>query len=440
MQADHASGPAPAPGWDVEVIADSDSRWKWGATLARRLAPQGPVRVHATLLRGASCPSERQLADVGEPAATVHRLGLGEAARRLATTDAQVVVLACIGGGVQALLHALARAWAGRARRPVVVTGYVGLVYEKTVDGLLLRAGADVVLANSAADTERFRAVYRAAGADPDSIVRTALPFLGGAAHDPQAAGRDRPFTLTYVTQPGVPATKAERRYALTQAARHARRHPDRRVIVKLRARAGERTTHVEPYPLPGLVAAHELPGNLEFVHGPMAPVLDRTDLCVTVSSTAALEAVHRGIPTAVLTDFGVRESLGNHLFLGCGAFASWTDLHDGARPTVDPGWAERNGALEQQPYAAAAARVADLVAARDALAPLRPMLSVGAAGCYLPALLARNGLRPDGCPLPAPTPVDSPLRTRAVRAAARRAYGVGVRVLEPRIRRMAQW
>lgn len=67
-----------------------------------------------------------------------------------------MVVLALVGGAVQAMLHGLATL----GRRPVVVTGYVGVVYEKLADGLLLRHGADVVLANSRHDAERFRAVY----------------------------------------------------------------------------------------------------------------------------------------------------------------------------------------------------------------------------------------------------------------------------------------
>jgi hypothetical protein len=368
------------------------------------------------------------------------RASLGETVDRLADTDAEVVVLACTGGAVQSLLHALARAWQGRLTRPVVVTGYVGLVYEKVVDGLLLRAGSDLVLANSAHDVERFRAVYAAAGADPGSIVRTALPFLDGRPYDPTSAGRDRPFTLTFVTQPGVPETKAERRYALRQAAEHARRHPERRVIVKLRGRTGERTTHVEPYHYASLLPHRQLPANLEFVYGPMAPVLDRTDLCVSVSSTAAVEAMHRGIPTGILVDFGVRESLGNHLFLGSGAFTSWRALHDGARPVVDPEWAAGNGVIDPVPYAAAAARVAELVARRDALPPLRPWLAADDAAAYLPTLLARHGLDRHGAPLTGHNPAGpEPLASRVLRAAARRAYGVGVRVLEPRIKRMAQ-
>jgi hypothetical protein len=434
---DHSRLTNPAELWDVEVIADSDSRWKWGATLAQRLAPNGRARVHATLLWGRSTPNEQQLSDVGITAASVRRASTAETVERLRDTKAQVVVLACVGGGVQAFLHALARAWAGREVRPVVVSGYVGVVYEKLVDGLLTRAGSDVVLANSAVDAERFRAVYRDLGIDEASVVQTALPFLDATPHDPTAAGRDRPYTVTFVAQPGVPATRSERTYALRQVAEHARRHPDRLVLVKLRGRPRERTTHVEPYHYATLGAARELPANVIFVYGPMAPVLDRTDLCVTVSSTAAIEAMHRGIPTAVLTDFGIRELLGNPHFLGSGALISWPELHAGHRPSTDPLWTARHGIAEIAPYTVAAARVAELVASGPDRPPLRPYLDTKRAGAYLPAVLARYGIDPSGTPQHPPAPPT--LAGRAVRSAARRVYGVGVRVLEPRIKRLAQ-
>ena len=324
--------------WDVEVIADSDSRWKWGATLAERLSPDGAARIHATLLLGRSCPTEQQMADIGISAASTRRVGSADAIARLKQSNAQVVVLACVGGGVQSLLHALSAAWAGRTERPIVVSGYVGLVYERVLDGLLARAGSDVVLANSARDADTFRAIFTDAGIDPSTVVQTALPFLSGAPYDPAAVGRDRPFTLTFVAQPGVPHSKADRRYAVERAADYARRYGDRHVVFKLRGRPGERTTHVEPYHYTSLVDAADLPPNFEFVYGAMEPVLDRTDLCVTVSSTAAIEAMHRKIPTGILVDFGVREHLGNQLFLGSGAMTSWHQLLEGAPAARAPG------------------------------------------------------------------------------------------------------
>jgi hypothetical protein len=426
--------------WDVHVIADSDTRWKWGATLAQRLLPEGPVRVHATLLRGASTPSDRQVRDVGVWADSLRRASVAESLAQLAETDAEVVVLACVGGTVQALLHGLAHAWAGRLTRPVVVTGYVGLVYERVVDGLLLRAGADVVLANSAADAARFRDIFDAVDVDRGSVVQTALPFLGGSRHDPTAAGRTRPFTVSFVTQPGVPETRPERKYALLQVVEHAIRHPERQVIVKLRARVRERTTHVEPYHYTSLLPARQLPANVELVYGPMADVLDRTDLCVTVSSTAALEAMHRDIPTAILVDFGIRESLGNQMFLHSGALTSWDALHGGEIPKADTDWAARNGLRDADPYGAAAARVAELAEGWHLLPPLRPWINPTASAGYLPALLRKHGLDAAGAPLAgAVHPGSDPLPKRALRGVARRAYELGVRTVEPRIKRLAQ-
>jgi hypothetical protein len=427
--------------WTVHVIADSDTRWKWGAAVAHRLSPD-PVTVRGHLLEGRATPNNQQLADVGAEADSVRRVGIARLLADLAVTDAEVVVLACVGGTIQSLLHGLARAWQGRATRPVVVTGYVGVVYERLVDGLLLRAGSDLVLANSAADARRFRDVYSAVDVDPHSVVQTALPFLGGEPHDPTAAGRGRPFTVTFVAQPSVPATRAERSYALAQAVEHAVVHPERRVIVKLRARVGEQSTHVERHHYVDLLRADHVPPNVEIAYGQMSDVLDRTDLCVTVSSTAALEAMHREIPTAVLTDFGVREALGNHAFLHSGALVSWAALHSGEIPKTDPGWAADNGVRGVAPDAAVHARIVELVSGRAQLPALRPWFVPEGAPCYLPKLLARNGLDVDGSPLAGDlrwSTADPGLRRRAVRATARRLYRVGVRRFEPRLRRWAQ-
>jgi putative glycosyltransferase DUF6716 len=425
---------------NVHVIADSDTRWKWGAAAAARLTPDGAA-IHGHLLEGRATPSEQQLADIGAEVTSVRRVAMATLLTDLAEGPADVVVLACVGGTIQALLHGLARAWTHRTPRPVVVTGYVGLVYERLVDGLMLRAGADILLANSAADTRRFRAVFDAVGVDADSIVTTALPFLDGEPWDARAAGSSRRFTVCFVAQPSVPETRAERHYALSRAVQHARRHPDRNVVVKLRGRVGEQTTHLERHHYSSLLPDVEIPANVEFVYGRMSDVLDRTDLCVTVSSTAALEAMHRGIPTAVLTDFGVREELGNHAFLGSGALTSWRALDEGEVPKVDPAWTADHGVGDPAPYDAARRRLAELLATPGDRGPLRPWFTVADSPAYLPALLARYGVDVDGRPLAGgPTRLaGSGYGRRALRAFARQAYQVGVGRLEPRIRRWAQ-
>jgi hypothetical protein len=424
----------------IAVLADSDTRWKWGASVARQIAPEHAL--DAVFLRTRATPTERQLTEIGIVPDTRREVTAAELVDDEELSAADVVVLATVGGTTLALAHSLGIAWEGRERRPVTVTGYVGVVYEKMVDGLMTRAGTDLVLANSAYDADRFRSAFASVGVDPDSVVECALPFLGG---EPYVPSTERPFTLTFAVQPSVPKGRESRLKLLERAAAHARRHPDRLVLMKLRSLPGEHTTHVEADPYQVLIEklTEPAPANLRLVYGNMGEVLDHTDLLVTVSSTAALESMHRGIPTAILTDFGVREAHGNHYFVHSGCLASWDDLDAGALPRVDPVWAARQGIGKTDPYAAARARVAALSAA-GRLPALRPYYSLQRAGAYLCGILERNGLDEKGRPLAlapgggGPSPLRAVVR-RAARSSAKSLYRVGREKVAPALRRWGQ-
>lgn len=429
------------------MLADSDTRWKWGALTARRIAagddPAGAAEPAGFLLRGRATPTARQLAEVGVAADTVREVTAAEFLRAVRDEGYDVLVLALVGGAVQAVLHGVAAL--RLPRRPVLVTGYVGVVYEKLADGLLLRHGADVVLANSRHDADRFRAVYEGVGADASPVTEAALPFLGGAPYE-RREGRD---TVVFAVQPSVPESRSDRLYLLGRLAGHARLHPSREVLLKLRSRPGEHTTHLEELPYQRL--AERLPGglppNLSLVYGHMGEVLDRTDLLVTVSSTAALEALHRRIPTAILSDLGVREALGNHHFLGSGLLTSWDRLDRGDRPVPDEVWLARQGVAADGRYETAFDAVRERVAAllrRPELPPLTPYYTPATAPGYLPGILARHRLAPDGSPLPGAAPAAEPTGVRrvlrdTVRRAARGAYRHGVQRVAPVIRRMGE-
>ncbi|MER7773848.1 DUF6716 putative glycosyltransferase [Streptomyces sp. NPDC096191] len=432
----------------VAVLADSDTRWKWGALTATRISPAEPedIRLDGYLLRGRATPTARQLREVGVTADSLREVTAVEFLRAMEAAKGEesydVLVLALVGGGVQAMLHGLARAWRDRADRPVVVTGYVGVVYEKLADGLLLRHGADLVLANSRQDAERFRSVYEGVGADAAAVTEVALPFLGGAGYTGEPDGTDRPYTVVFAAQPSVPDSRKDRTYLLERLIRHARRHPEREVLLKLRSKPGEHTTHIEELPYQKLVQRGDPPPNFRLVYGHMGEVLDRTDLLVTISSTAALESLHRRIPTVVLTDLGVREALGNHHFVGSGCLASWDQLDEGHRPAPDAEWVARQGVAADGEYATAFDEARDRIAAlRGALPPLAPYYTPVTAPGYLAGILARHHLAPDGTPLPGAPAADrepGPVR-QVVRRAARGAYRHGVQRVAPVIRRMGE-
>ncbi|MFD5230830.1 DUF6716 putative glycosyltransferase [Streptomyces qaidamensis] len=437
----------------IAVLADSDTRWKWGALTADRIAP-GPSMETAPregaqvrplldgfLLRGRATPTPRQLQEVGVRADSLREVTAVEFLRAMAEESYDLLVLSLVGGGVQAMLHGLKHAWQDRTARPVVVTGYVGVVYEKLADGLLLRHGADLVLANSRQDADRFRAVYEGVGADASAVTEVALPFLGGAPYE----GEHDPCTVVFAAQPSVPESRKDRTYLLNRLVQHARRHPEREVLLKLRSKPGEHTTHIEELPYQKLVQRLDPPANFRLVYGNMGEVLDRTDLLVTVSSTAALESLHRRIPTVVLTDLGIRESLGNHHFVGSGCLASWDQLDAGHRPVPDEEWVSRQGVAADGSYDsafdAARGRITELLDRPGGLPPLAPYYTPVTAPGYLPGILARHHLGPDGAPLPGAPAADKdpgPVR-QIVRRAARGAYRHGVQRVAPVIRRMGE-
>lgn len=98
--------------------------------------------------------------------------------------------------------------------------------------------------------------MYEGVGADAGSVTEVALPFLGGAAyaeHDPSERP-GRPYTVVFAAQPSVPESRKDRTYLLDRLIGHARLHPDREVLLKLRSKPGEHTTHIEELPYQKLV------------------------------------------------------------------------------------------------------------------------------------------------------------------------------------------
>lgn len=415
--------PSPLAPARVAVLADTDSRWKWGLTTAKTLSP-GAIDYY--LRSGPGLPSDRQLAESGVDPSRVTAVSIAEFPTRIAEQPCDVIVLALPGNAVQAVLQVLAAQWTG-PDRPIIVTGYVGIVYERLVEGLYQRAGADVVIANSPADADSFATLLAAIGYPASAVVTEPLPFLRepGQASSTAAA-------VTFAAQPDVPARKADRRYLVQRLVGYARRNPQQPVLLKVRGLAGEQLTHPEPYPYPKLLAELkvDLPANLSVASGPMSDALDRTALLVTVSSTAAVEAIHRGIPTAVLTDFGIREELGNHFFAGAGCYASFDELDDGARPTADPDWAQRHGVIGLA-SGALAQRVEQLRAER--LPPVRPYFSARRSPVYLERLLREHGLDSHG------RAAASGSRGRLATAVARKLYRVGAGVVAPILRRLGE-
>lgn len=304
------------------LIAAYDSQLKWCSPLATELAERGFDCEAVAPSDLKSALSDTQIADAG-----FDRVDLRPWDRIVADAAASdVVVVALAGPIVQRLCHDLA-AHLGETGEigPVLVSGWVGIIIEKITAGYLDRACTDVVAVNSGADLAHFTEVGEAVGIGSDNLVLTGLPFLSRRPSDAQA--QRPPRTVLWADQPTVPAAPRERRHVYDRLLAYAAEHPDRTVLLKPRHRPGEDTFHRMKHHPEDVLEGVPRPANFAIVYDPITQLLEDTDLLLTVSSTACLEALDRGLDVALVADLGIHERYGNHVFLDSGLLRTFEQV-----------------------------------------------------------------------------------------------------------------
>ncbi|WP_143231570.1 DUF6716 putative glycosyltransferase [Agromyces cerinus] len=327
-------------------MADSDSYVKWGAAFARGFPDAW--RTELVVLQTPVQPSRRQLhaalAGSGFTAESVATIELDDLGERIARTRPDVVLLALRGPLVRVVAPIVGR----MPDRPVLVSGFPGLTIPAEPKAIVYREQVDLIVLHSRREVREFRANADRLGAAVGFGLAT-LPFLPDEAATDVAADAQR-TDLVFAAQAKVPAAREDRVRLLGWLAAAARRHPTRRVVVKVRARRGEAQTHAEAFDFGELLGDPEvrralggtLPPNLVVEDGPMAVHLARAAGLVTVSSTAVLEAVALGLPVLLVDEFGVTPKLintvfdGSGLFGGADALADWELRHPNAEWLAD--------------------------------------------------------------------------------------------------------
>jgi hypothetical protein len=300
------------------ALVDTDSYVKWGAALLARL-PADWEREIAVVATPAH-PSEAQLAAAlagsGFEPADVTQTTLDELVDRAARERPDVVIVAMRGPAASVVLRQLA----DLPNRPVLVSGLPGISIPATWKALFYRAQADLVVLHSKHEIREFGLVAGKRGWTHRLALAT-LPFADVA---PAAGGRD----VVFAVQSIVPPRREQRERMLDILVETASRNPDHRVVIKVRAVSGEQQTHDEEHSYPGLLETRAyVPANLVVASGPMAEALDTAAGLVTVSSTAAIEAVARDIPVIVVDEFGISAKLINLVFADSGLTGSGDDV-----------------------------------------------------------------------------------------------------------------
>jgi hypothetical protein len=320
-------------------IADTDSYVKWAASLlgglggewdAELLVLETPVVVSATQQAAAVSRSALQ---------RVSRVRYEALAQRLTALRPDVVLIAARGP----LVRVVARLVAGLSPRPVIVSGLPGISVPATKKALIYRAQCDLFVLHSRREVREFAALARVRG-DVQRFALTRLPFAAVRPAARLAPPAPRGTDLVFAAQAIVPREREDRLRVARLLVRAAEADPSRRVVLKLRAAAGEHQTHAETDALPDLLASlGPLPPNLVMSTAPMAKALDTAEGLVTVSSTAAIEAVARGVPVLALDTFGISDDLINPVFTGSGLFGTEEDVVARRLRHPSPSWLRDN-------------------------------------------------------------------------------------------------
>jgi hypothetical protein len=326
--------PTEVPSRTAILVAAFDSQLKWADSIRRALEAEsfGCQVIVPSDIRHAI--SDTQLADFG--GSSVQYLPWAELIQRSFEVDA--VVLAIQGPQVSRFTHELFDAVAATGKRPpVMISGWVGVIIEKITAGYLARYSTDVVAVNSRSDLRTFQAVAASLALPTENLLLSGLPLLTGGYHPAPAGAPIR--TVMFADQPTVPSSQGDRLYLYQRLIDYARAHPDRSVVLKPRHRIGEDTFHRMKFHPEVLLKGIDQPANFSIDYTPISQRLTELDLMLTISSTAALEAIGAGVRTAFITDLDVREQLGNHIFLDSGLLRTFDQVQRDEIGTPTASW-----------------------------------------------------------------------------------------------------
>lgn len=331
----------------ILAVADSDSYLKLATSLLHRLGSGWDRRI--VLVRTPTTPTSEQIraAFVGTDLCEddVQILTLNQLS---ATAVPEDILFASATGPVVAEIYArVLRSEPVHARRTGLISALPGVAFPATTKGWNYRKAGDGFICHSHAEARDFADLADGSTGHRPIVLVGKLPFLSSQGFPTPSSDPIR--RVVFAPQAKVPIEREQREEILLALESCARLNPGTEVIIKLRARAGEPQTHLERFPFDSLMEQMKADGrfsrstHLQFATGSMHDYLSPGSALVTVSSTAALESLDRGLPTLVLTDFGVTSELINTVFIGSGIQGTLQDLQDLNFATPQRAWLREN-------------------------------------------------------------------------------------------------
>lgn len=247
------------------------------------------------------------------------------------------IVIYDTGGMVRRLSYLLSRKIQslGVSKRPVLITGFPGVVFSEVNTGFTNRSMADFILFSCNYEYDLYK----------DFCRKNNLYFNGllwGWNFSPISKEEHSQRVIVFADQDVIPKDFSDRLFLALKLIELAKENSTNLVILKARTQKGEKRLFNAIYPLDEILTKYfkdKLPNNLIFEYGDITDYLKIADQLVTVSSTVAIQAIMSNIPTVIISDYGINDINGTSYFKESGCLLSFSELLKGKQPSLNEEW-----------------------------------------------------------------------------------------------------
>lgn len=224
--------------------------------------------------------------------------------------------------------------WAGH--RPIIISGYAGVSFSENQTGFSNRSLCDYVFLSNKYEYELYRMFCKRNNLQDNGLLWGWNFF--SVRNTKKISGKQ----ILFADQNIIPFSKKDRLYLANAIILIARSNPSIEVIVKSRTAKGEKNLFKPRWSMAELIillCKKKLPKNLKISYGNIEDYLANTDLLITMSSTAAIQALMSGIRVAIISDFGKIDGFGTTYFDGSGCLCTIKQIIDGYSPKINEKW-----------------------------------------------------------------------------------------------------
>lgn len=237
---------------------------------------------------------------------------------------------------------------------PMIATGYPGLVVDNHVTNFLYRSSSDLIFVNSRHDYELFSSACEELKIPSSNLFLSGLPFQ--PITNTGNKGSHEVKKVLFADQNLVPRQKGARQEIYDGLLKYCSDNPKKKIYFKGRSDASEKSA----LSFSSYLAGTRRPKNLSVVEEEISNLISEIDLLMTVSSTSAVEALEAGCRVAILTDAGIKEEFGNHIFIGSGLLKTTIQVSSGDIGQVNVKWLDRYHAFQREGRTAISSIVAE--------------------------------------------------------------------------------